>query len=131
MSIPQATIERGVDLWVEIARLLNEEIQAKGQITINNKRIWDGWLHRVNNDDWQAILLAFGILDKQTPGAIDMNQYRKFDEVLTAFDEYCDLHPRCMDIKSKSINTKIKAWGMIMVLREVYNKANDLWIPNQ
>lgn len=125
-------ITKGIDRWQEIATILNNIIvQTQQPIDIDNSKIWAGFLHRIDNDDWEAMLTVFYMLNEQAPEMVSLPQYSKFLEVVETFKQYRYQHPRCMDLKTKKINTKHKAWGMIMVLREVWNKATDQWIPNK
>jgi hypothetical protein len=58
------------------------------------------------------------------------HQQRKFDEAYATFHKDKLKRERCMDIRNRFMNTKDKAWAMIMVIREIYNQANGKDIPN-
>lgn len=123
----QHELEQGVNNWYEIAQCLNQEIQNTGPIAIDNRRIWDGFLHRWDNTDWAHMLIAFDQLQDQYPNLIKPFHRTAFEEAKAVYLEHCDVHPRCLDTKQ----TKKHAWRMIMSLREVWNAANNINIPNQ
>jgi hypothetical protein len=130
-------IEHGVELWCDIAHQLNDIIQRTGPIDINNKRIWDSWLHLRTDLDWANILIAFKKFNDDHSNLVDLNQYRVWDETATLFDKYYGVVQgdgpgrSCLDYKRGRVSTKHKAWHMIMILREVHNKACGIAIENR
>jgi hypothetical protein len=120
-------LEQGVDTWHSIAQCLNHEILTHGAIAIDNRRIWDHYLHRWTNQDWAHMLIAFGQLMEQAPGLVKPFHRTAFEQARDVYLEQCDHHPRCLDTKQ----TKKYAWRMIMSFREVWNAANNINIPNQ
>ena len=123
----QQELEQGLDHWQAIAQCLNEEIKKSGAIAIDNRRIWDGYLHRWTNDDWAHMLIAFDQLQDQYPNLIKPFHRQAFEDARAVYLDHCDDHPRCLDTKQH----KKHAWRMIMSLREVWNAANNINIPNQ
>jgi len=115
---------RGIDLWEEIALKLNDIILTTGdEIKANNHGIWNGYLHRYTNDDWDDMLTALEMIFKQYPEhfrGYDISNIRK---ARTALDP--NTH-KCLDTKPH----KSKAWATIMTMREVYNRVYDIKLPN-
>lgn len=120
-------LEKGVDTWADIAHTLNEIIQESGPIDINNRRIWDGYLHRWSNKQWGEMLAAMGTLLEQYPHLAQPFHHRAWEQARDAFVKDSASDARCMDSKTN----KKYAWKAIMAMRELYNTANNLHIPNQ
>jgi len=120
-------IEQGVDNWADIAQVLNDIIETTGPIDINNKTIWDGYLHRWSNKEWGAMLASMGVLLESYPAMAQPFHHRAWEQARDAYLKHCDHDPRCMDSK---VNKKY-AWKVIMAMRELYNTVNNLHIPNQ
>ena len=120
-------LEQGVDNWADIAHTLNNIILQSGPIDINNKLIWDGYLHQWTNKEWGAMLVALGTLITDHPGIALPFHVRAWEQARDAYISCCDTDPRCMDSKSN----KKYAWKAIMAMRELYNAANNINLPNQ
>jgi hypothetical protein len=120
-------LEQGLDHWHSIAQCLNDEIRKSGEIAIDNRRIWDGYLHRWNNDDWAMILIAFDQLMTDHPNLVKPFHRDAFETAKGVYLDHCDDHARCLDTRQ----TKRHAWRMIMSLREVWNAVNNINLPNQ
>lgn len=116
----------GVEKVCEITDQLNDIILQSGPIDINNKIIWDGYLHRYSNQDWADMLEIIAIITAETFYAKPWH-IQNIQEALTAFSEQCDYHPRCMDTKAN----KKKAWKMIMTIREMVNDIAGVRIENK
>lgn len=119
--------EKGVDAWADIAQKLNSIIEQSGAIDINNKQIWTGYLHAWTNKEWGAMLASVGTLLKDHPELAMPFHHRAWSEALDAYMKHSHLDPRCMDSK----HNKKHAWRMIMTMRELYNAANNINLPNQ
>lgn len=119
-------ISPGVDKICDITDQLNDIIQRQGPIDINNKTIWDGYLHRWDNQDWADMLEVMAELTTQTFYAKPWH-VQNLAEAMTAFVEQNHKHPRCMDTK----HNKKKAWKMIMTMREMVNSIRKVNIPNE
>ena len=65
--------ECGFNRWENFAESLNTIIQNDGKIEKDDRRIWDGFLHRWSNNDWLEIMLAMEYLLEQQP-----EHYTKF-----------------------------------------------------
>jgi hypothetical protein len=124
-------LETGNLLCEHITEVLNRIITTTGeQIQKDNKEIWDGFLHQLNNDEWAAMFLAFKTLVDRENLSLRPDQQRKFDAAYTTFKRDSLLRERCMDIRNRAKNTKDLAWAMIMTIREVWNFSKGLDIPN-
>ena len=115
---------RGAQLWEEIAVILDSIIiDTQLPIDINNKAIWDPYLHKWTNEDWEDM---FSIIDhaiKTNPDiALDYNR----TAILNAQAALDKGGRRALDKK----DTKRYAWAAIMSMREMYNKLNGWAIKN-
>jgi hypothetical protein len=114
-----------------ITDVLNDIIiSTKRQIDRDEKKIWDGFLHELSNEDWENMFAAFEDLLKTSPSLLTNYQSRKYEEARQIFNIDKHRRERCMDIRNKFMNTKEKAWSMIMVIREYYNATQNKNIPN-
>jgi len=118
-------IKQGIDLWESLAVTLNNIIEEQGEITINDERIWDGFLHAWDNEDWIKALVAVDMLYEQHP-----EYFKSFHE--DAFQTARKLiigsggTERILDRK----RNKVHAWKMIMTMRELWNAVNEVYLPN-
>lgn len=119
------SLVNGVDEICSIVDSLNEIIETTGPIDINNKTIWDGYLHRWDNDDWRSMLEVMGIVITETFYNQPWHEQNLADALETFLAEQDQ--PRCMDSK----RNKKKAWKMIMTMREVINNVRGVRILNQ
>jgi len=124
-------LNKGIELWQEISETLNDEIVKGGEIQINNSRIWKGYLHCWNNSDWVCLMEAMITLYDAHP------EFFKHTDVETMKDTAKVLakgieqgKSRVMDQHHKINSNKAKAWRTIMTAREVWNRANEVWLPN-
>lgn len=124
--------QAGYEICQYITDTLNNLITSTGkQIDRNEKAIWDGFLHKASNEDWDDMFAAFkDVID--TKGIhLTQHQQLKFDEAYTTFKRDRHHRERCMDVEVKFKSTKKLAWAMIMTIREVFNEVNKVSIPNQ
>ena len=120
-------LEQGTHTWADIAQTLNGIIQESGPIDINNKQIWNGYLHRWGNREWGNMLAAMGTLLDEHPSLAQPFHHKAWAQARDAWLRDSDTDARCMDSK---VNKKY-AWKAIMAMRELYNTVNNLHIPNQ
>lgn len=119
-------LERGVDLWYEIATLLNTIIKEDGEIRIDDKRIWDGYLHRWTNEEWMLLVQAAYTLHEDHPDMFKPFHKEALEATILALSQgHAD--SRILDKKKN----KGVEWRMIMTLREVWNAATAVYLPNQ
>lgn len=118
--------ESALDEWHSITNFLNDWIKKNGTIQINNHELWREYLHRWDNQDWQEIIETVAELHKRYPELF--SKFHK-DAVIAAAStliEHGDTQ-RIMDHKQH----KKTAWKMIMTMREVWNRACGVDIPNE
>jgi hypothetical protein len=124
-------LNKGLALWQEISEFLNQQILAHGEIQINNRKIWDGYLHQWDNSDWVCLMEAMITLYDTHPEFYkkpDIEIMKDTARVLAKGIEQGK--SRVMDQHHKISGNKAKAWRTIMTAREVWNRANDVWLPN-
>jgi hypothetical protein len=121
-------LERGVELWGSLAELLNDIILHTGkQIQKDNKAIWDGFLHKWSNQDWMTALEAVAHLAQTHPEVFHKGQKETIGEAVKTLLKGSPYYERVMDRKmNKSIE-----WRTIMVMRELWNQARAVDIPNE
>jgi hypothetical protein len=126
-----ANIQRGIELCSGITDLLNNIISTQGKIEKDNKEIWDGLLHVLDNNDWEDIFQGFKTLIKQHTVFLTAANERKFLSASAVFQKDHHYHDRCMDVRTKTKNNKVHAWAMIMVIRETVNEINGQKVVNE
>ena len=87
IDIWQKRIDHGVDLLAQIAQVLNDIIEHSGPIDINNKTIWDGYLHRWSNEDWISVLWVLKNLMSQSPELFKPFHTRMIDDAIDALHQ--------------------------------------------
>lgn len=118
--------ENSLDLWSKLANDLNNIILSSGEIQINNNYIWQTYLHKMTNEDWKGLLAAMCELYSTHPKYIDLNAEKSLKQTIETVLRWEYHHNRCLDTKKH----KKTAWRMMMTLREVWNRVNDIDIPN-
>lgn len=120
--------DRGVDLIAELTYTLNKIILESGEaIDINNKEIWDGYLHKYSNEDWDDMLAAIEGMYECMPGIFKPFHEDAMVQAKMTLDKYAPSQNRVLDHKDH----KKKAWKMIMAMRELLNIFNGVDIPNR
>jgi hypothetical protein len=114
----QIELDLALDIWHDLAACLN----SKEIITINDRSIWDGFLHKWSNRDWELIFESSIMLHDLHPEVFTPCHIDALTLALTAFKNSCQ-DPRCMDIKNARINNKGIAWRWIMSMREIWNNC--------
>jgi hypothetical protein len=126
-----ANVNDGMVLCEHISDVLNTLIKNKGtQIRKDESVIWDEFLHVINNQEWADMFAAFEQVIETHKIFLTEHQERKYQEAKSQFTRDQYKRERCMDIRNRFMNTKDKAWAMIMVIREVFNDKNNRNIPN-
>jgi hypothetical protein len=122
-----ANINNGLELWEQIALDLNEIITSTGlKIDINNRTIWDKWLHQLTNDQWEDMLSSFATVyaeDNSVAEYYNKSAIERARVVLLKGDP----SKRILDQK---INKKT-AWAAMMSLRETWNNIREIHCPNE
>lgn len=123
-----ANIATGIDKIGDIAECLNNIITTTGKkIDINNKTIWDGYLHQWTNNDWYDMLEGFNAILQSQPDAVKTFHKNNYEKAVIALKKDHNASDRALDKK----NNKRIAWAMIQTFREVWNSLHDKDIPNE
>lgn len=126
----QTTTELSIEIWYQLTEFLNTEIRQNGEIQINNKRIWDGWLHRMDNAVWRGLLETADLLHQQHPELFDLWAYTAIQDGLKLLNRYDNYYDRVMDMRNRHVQAKGIAWKCLMTLRETWNRAVEYDLPN-
>lgn len=126
----QTTTELSIDIMRHIQRTLNNIIESTGEITINNKTIWDGYLHKMDNEVWRGILETLARLEREHPEMFTMHQATAVMEGLAALNKYENYYDKVLDMNTRHIKHKGIAWKCFMTVREVMNRCMDIDLPN-
>lgn len=122
--------ELSIDIMRHIQRTLNNMIESHGEITINNKTIWDGYLHQMPNEVWRGILETLHELAQQQPQLFSMHHISAVGEGLYALNKFDQYYDQVLDMKNRHLDHKRIAWKCFMTVREVMNAAMDIDLPN-
>lgn len=126
-----ANVELAVDIAVKITGMLNDEILSKGQLQLNNKVIWDGMLHKMDNHVWRNVLEMLQQLNEQHSSLVTIQDQRNISDALRLLDKYENYYDRVLDMKNKHVDAKKTAWRALMSTREIICRCWNLDIPNQ
>jgi hypothetical protein len=121
--------ETGIELWQSIATLLNEIVKEEGKLSIDDKRIWDPYLHTWTDTDWIMILSVLEKLEKRHPQYFKSFQSDAFAKAKQAIMDNRYTYSRIMDKRDTDIDTKRLAWKNIMCMREVWNEVFEIDLP--
>ncbi len=123
-----ANADRGVDLMAEITYVLNDIILSTGEaIDINNKTIWDNYLHKYSNEDWADMLSAVAGMYEGMPSIFKRFHEDAWVQASMTLERFAPSQNRVLDHKDH----KRKAWKMIMAIRELLNDFNGVKIDNK
>jgi hypothetical protein len=119
--------EQGIDLWYDTASMLNEIIRESGKIQKDNPKIWTGHLHQESNEDWLLKLAVMYDLYEQHPEFFDEFHTDAMIHAAKILEAAIESgKSRALDRK----DSKYAAWKLLMTLREVWNKACGINLPN-
>ena len=124
------SLTNGIKNCEAIADLLNGIIESTGKaIDIDNKMIWQGFLHQpeVDNEFWEDTIQAMEMLERECRANFKAFHKEAVWAAREALDAGSADHARCMDTKFN----KGKTWKLIMSIREVINSINEVNIPNR
>jgi len=110
-----------IDIMIRITQYQNKLIRTQGEIKADNKELWRGYLHNMDNELWQAIIDTVFLIDHCHPGFINLTEYSAFDQAQTLLNKYNMKYDRVLDIKN--IDGKKIAWRCFMTIRDIINKA--------
>jgi hypothetical protein len=121
--------EVGFELWEDIATHLNKRVMETGQLQIDDKSIWDPYLHTWSNTDWILIINSLEVLQRHHPEYFDAGHKNIFFEIKEIILKHNRTHFRVMDKREIGLDFKSKAWRGIMSMREVWNNVFELDLP--
>jgi len=108
-----------------ITRTLNAIVEELGEININNRTIWDKYLHQMDNTIWRGILQTLLELYEQYPTLFELHQVSAINEALTTLNTYYDYYDNVLHINKPNMKHRRIAWRALMVIREVVNNAQS------
>jgi len=131
MAYSKQDIQVGVEMFCQLAEYLNNIIsETNDEIQINNHELWNTWLHSMTNDDWR--MLCYIISELEFEKCVTGSDARHFDKIKRLIDKYESASNKVMDLdKHMFKGHKTIAWHGIMTVREVYNRARDIYLPNK
>ena len=106
-----------------ITRTLNDIVESEGEININNRKIWDTYLHQMDNTIWRGILQTLLEFYNQYPTVFDLHQIGAVNEALETLNKYYDYYDNVLHINKPNMKHRRIAWRALMVIREVVNTA--------
>lgn len=119
-----------IEIMYRIKEMLNTEIRKHGEIQINNKNIWDGYLHKMDNDVWNGLLMVLQTLEEQHPKYFTMHHLKTLNEAVQLMNKYGGYYDNVLDMKNRHVDAKRTAWKCIMMIREVWNACVGEYLPN-
>ena len=119
-----------IEVIHHIAKMLNNDIETNGELQINNKTIWDGYLHQMDNATWTGVLITLKQLSLDHPKLFKIYHTDAIDGALEAIVKYQDYYDAVLDMRNRHVNHKQIAWKCLMTIREVYNSCCDIYIDN-
>jgi len=117
------TAELSVTIMCHITKTLNDIVETEGTININNKTIWNKYLHQMDNVVWRGILETLAELYQQHPSLFDLHQVSAMKEALDTLNKYYDCYDNVLHINKPEMKHRKLAWRNLMVVREVINTA--------
>lgn len=108
------------EILVEVTHFLNNIIKTQGEILPNNHAIWNTYLHKWSNDDWNAIFATLLALCNTEPTKIKDYQKTALIKARNMFLSRKNTNDRCMDTKE----LKKYAWNVLMMIREIINQLS-------
>ncbi len=127
-----ANLIRGMEILVALADLLNDICRKEGGIRRNDPRIWEDYLHKLTEDEWQDIITALNHIHQTSPGCVLPQDAGVLIAAQDALTKACLLGKSFVGKPNvtKSGNKKL-AWQVTMTLREVANRVNGTHVPNR
>jgi len=109
---------------VHVTKTLNEIVKRDGDININNKTIWNKYLHQMDNVVWRGVLETLEQLFQQEPYMFEIHQTVAINNALQTLNEYYDLYDNVLHINKPQMKHRGIAWRALMTVREVVNTVN-------
>ena len=109
---------------VHVTKTLNEIVERDGDININNKTIWNRYLHQMDNVVWRGVLESLQQLFQQEPHMFEIHQTVAINNALETLNQYYDYYDNVLHINKPKMKHRGIAWRALMTIREVVNTAN-------
>lgn len=119
------TDEYALTTWEDIALYLIDQVKNKS-LSIDDKNIWDGRLHRYSDSDW---LLVVGVMERlwtKHPHYFKSFQISTFEQIREQILNNHRTNPRVMDRRDREFDNKKLAWKGIQCMREVWCQIFDV-----
>tara|TARA_R110000782_G_scaffold3275_1_gene12177 strand:- start:22772 stop:23146 length:375 start_codon:yes stop_codon:yes gene_type:complete len=115
------TAELSVTIMCHMQKTLNGIVAEHGSISINNKLIWNKYLHQMDNVIWRGVLETLVDLHQQEPEYFDLHQIGAVTQGLETLNKYYDYYDNVLHINKPTMKHRGIAWRCLMVVREVMN----------
>lgn len=127
-----ANIMTGVAIARGLTDLLNEICKTEGGIRRNDTRIWDDYLHKMTEQEWEDLLAAMAAINEDSPSCYYPNDLGTLMEAQDQLRKSIMLgKPFVGKPKIAKSGNKALAWRTIMVMREVVNRYGGVYVPNK
>lgn len=127
-----ANIEQGIALSRALTDLLNGICKEEGGIRRNDPRIWDDYLHKMTNEEWDDIITTLAAIEHTSPGTF---YPQDLDVVTQAHEALIQSMAKDKSFVGRPLiarsGNKTLAWRTIMTMREVVNRYSGEYIPNR
>lgn len=125
-----ANIVTGGELVGALAKELNGICKNEGGILRDDSRIWD-ILHKMNEQEWDDLITTLEVLLDYDPSCFNPNDTESIINARVDFNKSVALGKDFVGkpMVSKSGN-KRTVWKLIMALREVVNRHNNVYVTN-
>lgn len=121
----KTTAELSVQVMCHITDTLNQIVTEQGDININNRTIWDTYLHQMDNHIWRDILETLYELYMQHPDLFEMHQVSAVKNALETLNRHYNYYDNVLHINRPNMKHRGIAWRALMVVREIVNTANS------
>lgn len=126
----QTNQQLSASIVAKITHMLNDEILKGGEIQINNKVIWDGMLHRMDNTVWRGCIELLLELNQQHGEMLTLQDLRNLEDALALLNRYDQHYDRVLDMKNRHVDAKKTAWRALMSMREIVCRCWAVDLPN-
>lgn len=120
-----STTELSVQVMCHITDTLNQIVVKHGEININNRTIWDTYLHQMDNTIWRGALETLYELYMQQPELFELHQISAVRTALETLNKHYHYYDNVLHINKPNMKHRAIAWRALMVIREVINTANS------
>lgn len=119
------TAELSVVIMCHMQKTLNNIVEQEGSININNRTIWDKYLHQMDNVVWRGVLETLSELYMQYPQLFDIHQITAVKQGLDTLNKFYHYYDNVLHINKPHMKHRAIAWRCLMVIREVMNTVDS------